>query len=89
VWPASFDHRTKREYAQVMKELAARDPKAEKILVVQDNLNMHSTSSTYGAFNAEEAFRLAQRFEFHHTPKRASWLNMIEMEFTQLCRSSA
>ena len=29
---------------------------------------------------------LAQRFEFHYTPKSASWLNMIECEFSALAR---
>jgi recombinational DNA repair ATPase RecF len=37
-------------------------------------------------FSAEEAFALAQRFEFHYTPKRASWLNMIEIEFSALSK---
>lgn len=73
-----FDQRTKKEYAQFMKELAALYPEAKKIRVVQDNLNTHSTSSFYEAFSAEEAFALAQRFEFYFTPKKASWLNMIK-----------
>jgi hypothetical protein len=29
---------------------------------------------------------LTQRFAFHHTPKSASWLNMIEIEFSALAR---
>jgi recombinational DNA repair ATPase RecF len=29
---------------------------------------------------------LANRFEFHFTPKSASWLNMIEIEFSALAR---
>lgn len=81
-----FDRRTKREYALFMKELAARYPQAEKIRVVQDNLNTHSTSSFYETFNAEEAFALSQRFEFYYTPKSASWLNMIEIEFSALSK---
>jgi hypothetical protein len=81
-----FDRRTKRDYALFMKELAAHYPKAKKIRVVQDNLNTHSTSSFYESFSAEEAFQLSQRFEFHHTPKSASWLNMIEIEFSALSR---
>jgi len=81
-----FDRRTKREYALFMKGLAARYPGAEKIKVVQDNLNTHSTSSFYEAFSAEEAFALSQRFEFFQTPKKASWLNMIEIEFSALSR---
>jgi hypothetical protein len=81
-----FDQRTKREYAEFMKELAACYPQAEKIRVVQDNLNTHSTASFYERFAADEAFRLAQRFEFHYTPKSASWLNMIEIEFSALSK---
>jgi hypothetical protein len=81
-----FDRRTKQEYAQFMKELAARYPEAKKIRVVQDNLNTHSTSSFYETFSAEEAFALSQRFEFYYTPKSASWLNMIEIEFSALSK---
>ncbi|HXG66415.1 MAG TPA: IS630 family transposase [Blastocatellia bacterium] len=78
--------RTKRAYAPFMKELAARYPKAKKIRVIQDNLNAHSTSSFYETFSAEEAFALSQRFEFFYTPKSASWLNMIEIEFSALAK---
>jgi hypothetical protein len=81
-----FDRRTKQEYALFMKGLAARYPEAEKIRVVQDNLNTHSTGSFYEAFSAEKAFALSQRFEFYQTPKSASWLNMIEIEFSALSK---
>jgi DDE superfamily endonuclease len=81
-----FSRRTKQEYALFMKELATRYPQALKIRVVQDNLNTHSTSSFYEAFSAEEAFVLSQRFEFYYTPKSASWLNMIEIEFSALSK---
>jgi hypothetical protein len=81
-----YDRRCKREYAWFLKELAAQYPKAEKIRLVQDNLNTHNTSSLYETFPAEEAFALGQRFEFYYTPKKASWLNMIEIEFSALAR---
>jgi hypothetical protein len=81
-----FDQRRKQEYALLMKELADRYPEAKKIRAVQDNLNTHSTSSFYETFSAEEAFALAQRFEFYYTPKSASWLNMIEIEFSALSK---
>jgi hypothetical protein len=81
-----FSRRTKHEYALFMKELAKRYPKATKIRLVQDNLNTHSTSSFYESFSAEEAFALSQRFEFYYTPRRASWLNMIEIEFSALSK---
>jgi hypothetical protein len=78
--------RTKREYALFMKELAASYPEAKKIRVIQDNLNTHNASSFYETFSAEEAFELSQRFEFDYTPKSASWLNLIEIEFSALSK---
>lgn len=81
-----YEQRTKKEYASFFKELAAAYPKAEKIRVVQDNLNTHNASSFYEHFPADEAFALSQRFEFYYTPKSASWLNMIEIEFSALAR---
>ncbi len=40
----------------------------------------------YETFVPSEARRIARRFEFHYTPKHASWVNMAEIEigiFTQ------
>ena len=80
------EQRTKREYALFMKELAARYPEAKKIRLIQDNLNTHNASSFYETFSAEEAFDLSQRFEYYYTPKSASWLNLIEIEFSALSK---
>jgi hypothetical protein len=66
--------------------LAAAYPEAAKIRLVQDNLNTHDLSALYETFSPAEAFALAQRFEFYFTPKSASWLNMIEIEFSALSR---
>jgi hypothetical protein len=81
-----YEQRTKKEYALFFKELTAAYPQAKKIRIVQDNLNTHNASSFYEQFSAEEAFALSQRFEFHYTPKSASWLNMIEIEFSALAK---
>jgi len=78
--------RTKREYMQFCQALAARYPDAIKIRLVQDNLNTHNASAFYEHLPAEQAFALAERFEFNYTPKSASWLNMIECEFSVLAR---
>lgn len=81
------DRHTARDYAQVLKELSdLHFPKAAKIVLVQDNLNTHNKSSLYDAFPPEEAFRLAERFEWHYTPKHASWLDMAEAELSVLSR---
>jgi len=69
-----------------MKALAASYPDAEKIVLVQDNLNTHNPSSFYEAFPADEAFTLSQRFEMVYTPKKASWLNMAEIELSALSK---
>jgi hypothetical protein len=59
-------------------------PEAEKIIVVLDNLNMHTPAAFYLAFEPEEARRLVNRFEFHFTPKHGSWMNMAEIELSVL-----
>jgi DDE superfamily endonuclease len=59
---------------------------AERVVLVMDQLNTHSTSSLYDAFPPEEARRLAGRLEIHHTPKHGSWLNMAEIELSTLSR---
>jgi hypothetical protein len=59
---------------------------AEKVVVVMDNLNIHSIASLYKAFEPAEARRIAEKLEIHHTPKHASWLNMAEIEIGVLSR---
>lgn len=81
-----YEQRTKREYALFLQQLALQYPQASKIRLVQDNLNTHDLSSLYETFAPEVAFALAQRFEFYFTPKSASWLNLIEIEFSALSR---
>ena len=78
--------RTKKEYTEFCQALVKAWPEASKIRLVQDNLNTHNASSFYENLPAEEARALAEKFEFHYTPKSASWLNMIEIEFSALVR---
>lgn len=78
--------RTKADYCRFQKRVAAMWGNADKIVLVQDNLNTHNASSFYENLAAEEAFALAQRFEFHYTPKKGSWLNMAELELSSLSR---
>jgi hypothetical protein len=75
------DHRTARDFADCMRELAdLHYPHADRVRVVMDNLSTHTAGALYEAFPAPEAHRLLQRLEFHYTPKHASWLNMVEIE---------
>jgi hypothetical protein len=81
------DRRTRLDWAACVKELAETHyPTAEKIVLVLDNLNIHSPASLYAAFPPAEAKRLADRLEIHHTPKHGSWLNMAEIELAILQR---
>ncbi len=59
-------------------------PQAEKIVLVEDNLNTHSPASLYVAFEPAEARRIIERFEWHYTPKHGSWLNLAESELAVL-----
>lgn len=79
--------KTRRDYAEVLRALAEDHfPRAERIILVQDNLNTHDPASLYHAFAPEKARALLERFEFHFTPKHASWLNLAECELSALTR---
>lgn len=78
--------RTKADYCRFMQRVAAMFPAAEKVVLIQDNLNTHGASSFYENLPPAEAFALAQRFEMHYTPKKGSWLNMAELELSAISR---
>lgn len=81
------ERRTAVDYAHVIRYLCDEvHPDAEKILLVQDNLNTHGPWSLYEAFEAPEAQRLNARIEWHYTPKHGSWLNMAEIELGVMAR---
>jgi hypothetical protein len=75
------ERRTAVDYARRLKWLAdVCYPNAQKIRLVQDNLNTHRLANLYLVFPPAEARRLAERFELHFTPTHGSWLNMAEIE---------
>ncbi len=75
------DHRTAKDFASCMRDLVdTHYPNADRVRVVLDNLSTHTAGALYETFTAPEAHRILQRLEFHHTPKHASWLNMVEIE---------
>lgn len=61
-------------------------PQAAQVVLVADNLNTHTVASLYEAFALEEAWRLAQKIERHHTPEHGPWLNMAETVLSVLSR---
>ncbi len=78
--------RTKMDYAEFMERVSKQYPDAAVMRVVQDNLNTHTYGSFYENFDPEEARNLKNLFEFHYTPKKASWLNMAEIELSALSK---
>ena len=79
--------RTKRDFAEVIRELVEEDyPDADKIVLTMDNLNTHRPAALYEAFAPEHARRLLDQLEIHYTPKHGSWLNMAETELSVLTK---
>ncbi|MDQ6738991.1 MAG: transposase, partial [Actinomycetota bacterium] len=86
-WVCATERRTRVDWAQQIKELVdLHYPDAARIVLVLDNLNIHSPASLYEAFTPAEAKRLTDKLEIHHTPKHGSWLNIAEIEFSILAR---
>jgi transposase len=81
------ERRRGKEFAETVGRLAEEVyPKAEKIRLVVDNLNVHTPAAFYEVFGAERARGLWRRVEFVYTPVHGSWLNMVEIELSVLVR---
>ena len=79
------DRRTAKDFAEVVRLLCDEMyPEAERIVLVLDNLNTHGAHSLYERYEAATARRLAEKIEWHFTPKHGSWLNMAEIELSAL-----
>ena len=80
------------DFVHFLRELVeVHYSRCENIMLVMDNLNIHSISSLYKAFEPALAMQIAQRLEIHYTPIHASWLNMAEIEIgilSKQCRLS-
>lgn len=81
------ERKTAVDFARFLKRVGDEwYPGAEKVVLVCDNLNTHTPACLYEAFAPAEARRLVERFEWHHTPKHGSWLNVAECELSVLAR---
>jgi len=81
----ALPRRTKSDFAFMVKKINDRFyPDVDRAILVADNLNTHNFSSFYEAYSPETAYQLAQKFEFHYTPKHGSWLNIAECELSSL-----
>jgi hypothetical protein len=88
-WRTVFvtERRTAVDFAEVVPWLVEElHPDAEKVVLVMDNLNTHKPASLYEAFPPDQARRIVEKLEIHHTPKHGSWLNVAEIELSVLSR---
>jgi hypothetical protein len=77
--------RTKEDFAKAMRYMANvlyPAPQVERIDLVIDNLNTHTTDTLIEIFGKLEADRILSRVVFHYTPLHASWTNIAEMELS-------
>jgi hypothetical protein len=80
---AVTEHRTKQDYAECLRYLVEeRYPEAERLSLVQDNLNTHTAGALYETFPPQQARQILDRLEFHPTPKHGSWMNQAEIEIS-------
>lgn len=81
------EHRTSQDWAHFIRKLVdVHYPKAEKIVLVMDNLNTLTPTSLYSTFAPLKAQRILQKSELHYTPVHGSWLNRAEIELSALAR---
>jgi hypothetical protein len=81
------EQRTLLDFAEQLRVLSDElYPQAQQIVLVTDNLNVHSPAALYERFAPAQARRLVSRFEWHYTPEHGSWLNMAESELSVLSR---
>ncbi len=70
------------EFIALLKDIDAYYPPAAVVRVVLDNHSSHISKETM-AFLATRP----GRFEYVHTPKHGSWLNLIECAFSKMART--
>jgi transposase len=79
------ERRTAKDLAEVLRWLVEDlHGQARKVVLVTDNLNTHTPGCLYEAFDPARARRIAEKLEWHYTPKHGSWLNMAEIELAAL-----
>jgi transposase len=78
------DSRTAEDLLGLMEQVAQAYADENKIHVIWDNLNIHKDGAgeRWTQFNKKHG----DKFEFHFTPKHASWVNQIEIFFSILHR---
>ena len=70
------------EFIALLKRLDEYYPKDSIIRVVLDNHSAHISKETVAYLGTRPG-----RFEYVHTPKHGSWLNLIECAFSKMARA--
>jgi transposase len=70
------------EFIALLKQLDAHYPDEAIIRVVLDNHSAHISKETMAYLSERPG-----RFEYVHTPKHGSWLNLIECAFSKMART--
>jgi len=70
------------EFIGLLKQLDAHYPEDAIIRVVLDNHSAHISKETMAYLSSRPG-----RFEYVHTPKHGSWLNLIECAFSKMART--
>ena len=70
------------EFIGLLKQLDAHYPAEAIIRVVLDNHSAHISNETMAYLGERPG-----RFEYVHTPKHGSWLNLIECAFSKMART--
>lgn len=74
-------HRS-REFIDLLKRLDSHYPSEAIIRVVLDNHSAHISKETMAYLATRPG-----RFEYVHTPKHGSWLNLVECAFSKMART--
>src|SRR5262249_62122776 len=57
---------------------------ARQVVLVTVKLDPHHPGGLYGAFGPAQAWGIAEKLEWHYTPRHGSWLNLAEVELAAL-----
>ena len=76
------DRHRSREFIDLLKSIDEHYPPEAIIRVVLDNHSSHISKETMAYLSTRPG-----RFEYVHTPKHGSWLNLIECAFSKMART--
>ena len=74
-------HRSK-EFIELLRELDGYYPKKTVIRIILDNHSAHISKETMKYLTSKP-----NRFQYIHTPKHGSWLNLVESLFSKMART--